>query len=405
MSLSPQEKETLQFAIDKLEQKLSEDAVASEGIGQSISDIEKEDSIYKKIWLQHHLWILNYEREIEGLNGEYIAAPFSYIDLIEHAENRGRMYQGTVSSDPKIIPEMVGGGIAASPKANNENNALNPDLDALIDLLVNGISPSGTSTVGDSGYTAGATQIVCSSALSPNTWYLVGNDVIMKIGGVTEIPAGGSCSLPEFTTQITCIAGGGIWEETEASWIGTVEKVYGDNNVSAGASMTGWTGYSNTERTSKTATSTTQRLMDALIADLNTYIDIWLVALNKTKSAVNRNDAPNMSIPDRTTTNDDFDYITDYRASTPIQDGDPGIDGLSNKIASRKSFISTRPTTIKNAKKEYYGQRTTYTKMRCNIQNGSLTKILYFEELQSDFPAGGSPEEQKRLNDMKALLA
>lgn len=405
MSLNPQEQETLALAVEKLEQKIVEDGLTGEGLETSRAEAEKEDNIYKKEWDKYHTWILNYEREIEGLSGEYIAAPFSIQDLEEQVENRGRLYQGTVSSDPKVIPEMVGAGLASDKKAPNEIDDLHPQFYQILDFLVNGIGSPGTATIGDTGYAPGDTEIIFSTAVSPNTWYLGNLDVLIKIGAVSSTPAGGSCSLPEFLTESECTTEGGVWETTDPSWTGTVEEVYGDNAMASGSFLGPWLGYSNSERSSKSASTTTQRLMDALVAQLNVYVDAWIVSMTKTKTSVNNNDAPNMNEPDRTTTNENHDYLTTYRLTTPIQDGDPGIDGLEALMASRTSFIGTRPVTIKTAKAEYYAQRTNFTKMRSNIQAGSLTRMRYFEEFQVDFPAGGSQEERKRLQEMNTLLA
>ncbi len=405
MSLNQQEIETLELQIEKLEQKIIEDGLTGIGLEQSKIEAGKEDAIFAKEWNKFHMYLLGYEREIEGLSGEHIAAPFSINDIEEHVENRGRLYQGIVSTDPRSIAEMLGAGLSPTPQAPNESNSLHPQLDEIIDFLVNGIGSPGTATVGDTGYSPGDPDITFSTSVSPNTWYLGNNDVLIKIGSVTNIPAGGSCSLPEYTTESECTDEGGTWETTEASWTGTVIQVYGDNAIPSGATFGPWSGYSNPERTSKSASSTTQRLMDALIDQLNVYVDAWLVALTKTKNAVTTNEAPNMNEADKTTTVTDHTYMTTYRLTTPIQDGDPGLDGLTTKMTSRKAFIISRPPTIKTDKEEFYASRINYTKMRCNTQSGSLTKMRYFETFQAEFPAGGSPEERKRLQEMKRLLA
>ena len=404
MSLSPQERLTLELAVKKLEQKLVEDSLTGDGLEVSKQEAQKEDNIYNREWLKHHTWILNYEKEIEGLSGEHIAAPFAIQDLEEHVENRGRLYQGTVSSDPRNIPEMLGAGLSPTRKFPNEIDSMHPNFYALLDFLVNGLGSTSSSTVASSGYSAGDSTLVCSSSLGANSWYLCANDVLLEIGSVIATPSGGSCSNPAHTTQSSCVSPE-TWETIDASWSGTIISRLGDNSMSGGSACGGWSGYSNSERTNKASSSTTQRLMNALVAQLNEYIDAWLLALNKTKVSAVNNSAPNMIEADRQTSIEDHAYLTNYRSTTPLQDGDPGIDGLSGLMGSRQSFIVSRPGRARTAKGDYYPQRINYTKMRSNIQGGTLTRIRYFESFLLDFPSGGSMEEQKRLQEMKALLA
>lgn len=410
MALSESDKVSLKRQIVDLEKDIEAQKNASGGIEEKIKRLEADDAVYKKQWDFNNSIIYSYEKEIRRLNGTFIASPILEQDLIDHALEKGRLYQGVVSQDPKVIPEFNGGGLSPILDILHELDMITK-LNAIINLLKNGTGGVNPSTTLDQAYVAGSSSFVAKGNLTPNTWYLLGNDTLVKVGSVSSEETG-TCSLSQYTTESSCLSHMGTWTSTGFAYTAQIIERFSyidglDVNVNDNASVSVFTGYTNAERTSKVASTTTQRMFNAIYnGGLKKYVNLLSSAVNEEVSILSENQDPNLNQTDKTNTSNLKSNLDTYKITYPIQNGTPGIDQLSTLLSDRNSFIPGRVTRATQAKYAYYPARVNFSKLRSNVQEGTLSRVQFLKtSVGPSFPPGGNVESLKRLNDLKALLS
>lgn len=413
MNLSLDDKKIISERILDMEGSIVDNDLVRDSHLDNLDLAKNVDKTYKNIWFESHRYISQYEKEIESLIGEAISKPVKEQDLVDLANNSGRLYQGIISTAAKPISEFTGGGISKKIITPNEKLALSPELDEIANVLVNGKDDfSFPSVLLALGYSPGAGTLTTSGELLGNHWYLVGYDAILHISSVIHNPyqsaTPGYCQGASGEDQATCEGNGGTWIPPQPavpeSWVGTISEVYEDGSAPTGGAVSSWGGYNNSERLSKVASSTTQRLMGALLNKFANNVNPWHTALKKTYTSVINNNAPNMDEDDKGVTCTDYAYLTTYIETYPIHDGPTGIDGLVSRIASRKIFIDPRVERIRDSKKVFYGLRFDFTNLRADIQSGTLTEVIFTSNLLSEFLPGGSDVQKRSLKLLKSLL-
>ena len=157
--------------------------------------------------------------------------------------------------------------------------------------------------------------------------------------------------ITQYTTQGSCEAADptpGVWTAGTYHRATISERYFltgFDSNVGAGGTVKNFTGYTNTERTSKTATNTSQAMFDQFETYLDQYLGEWEFALAKEVDNLSKNQDPLLSASDKLTTEADKTYITAYLVQTRLGDiltidqtyvGVNSVDGdtlLANEIA------------------------------------------------------------------------
>lgn len=400
MALSEQEKASIQKQIKDMETAMAEQALTGEGVDKTLAELKVADAFNQKQWAKFHSYIQSYELEIEGLTGEYIDDPITEKDVIAHASSGGRLYQNPDGTDTKNIPQYNGAPIKTGRPRELDNIA---KIMEQINLLRLGTQNSGGGSNVQGGYSSGSSSINLDSSINPG-WVLVGGRTLLRVaaGG-----SGGSCSLPAYTTQATCTSNSGTW--TTYYTYNILDRV-NDMSFSDDTGVTPvWTGFTNAERLAKDAVDNNkQALMDQLIVRLDTELGKWQSILqSKTLQFSQKNKAENMD-PAAVNTHLLADtYLTTYRSTKPIQDGTPGLDELIAKINARDSYRTVRAQACKEAKKEYYGQRKSFSDARADVQSGTLKRITFLSGLKKDggFKPGGTSQQQKQLSALKKLLA
>lgn len=372
----------------KLIIKLEEDIAREESLNKKLAHYQEVEALNEKIWLHYHYIILNYEKVIQTLEGTYIKAPFTNQDVVNLARNKGRLYQGTVSTSAKVIPQMVGGNTAqGAPNSARELDnydwitaLIGSQADPTGGILQQGTQNGSWSTAVYGGYTAG--DSLSTTSRPPAGWALLGNNTLVFISSRTDVYSTGSPgppAIPPVYLYTVC----------------RISNRVNDTSYAAGTSVAGWSGYSNTERTSAVASSTTQALYNALILQspdstkksLKYALERWNSFVGHIVYAQEANDSPTMTDADRKAALDLQTYLNDYIVSMPVYDGILGINGLQDQIENRLTV--TLPETLANSysqKELFYAPRISYTNMRGDIQNGSLTTVFYLEMLLSKYP-------------------
>lgn len=400
MALTEQERASIEKQIKDMETAMAEQALTGEGVDKTLADLKIADAFNQKQWAKFHSYIQFYELEIEGLTGEYVDDPITEKDVIEHASSGGRLYQNPNGTDTKNIPQYNGAPIKTGRPRELDNKT---KILEQINLLRLGTQNSGGGSNVQGGYSAGSNTINLEYSINPG-WILVGGVTLLN---VTAGASGGTCSKSQYTTQTTCTANAGVWT---TYYTYNISDRVNDASHSDNTSVTPiWTGFTNAERLAKDAVDNNkQGIMNALITRLDTELGKWQTILQtKTIHFSQKNKAENM---DPAAVNEHLlvdAYLTTYRATKPIQDGTPGLDEVIAKINARDTYRVTRANACKEAKKEYYGQRKSFSDARADVQSGTLKRITFLSGLKKDggFKPGGTPQQQKQLVALKKLLA
>ena len=412
--LTNEERLNLEDQLSRVQAQLDAEATSRTGLKRKNEEAQKDEAFFRKKFDYVHAIILRYEQEIEALSGDYIAQPFGEQDVESQANETGRLYQGLVSTEPKRIPEMYGEGLSTTKAPFYETKDIATCLH-LIDTLLNGETPNTpTGTTLQLPYTAGSATFVSNGLITPNNWYLLGGVTLVYVGNVVYSPAisgGGSCSLPAFTTEPDCLLGGGVWSVTPPVaefWTATITARYFlpgfDNNVAKDMGISNFTGYSNSERTSKIATSTEQSMFDTFTNLLRDKINKVIETLKIEIQALNKNEDPGLNLVHKSITEGFHTYLVEYVLLLPLGDGPNGIDGLKSYLETRQAWVPVRVDTCKTAKALFYNERIAHTVTRCDIQSGTLTRIKFLATLGNMYPETGNPSLLNKRDAIKKVL-
>lgn len=405
MILTEHEIKNLEKQLIDLRERYAASKITAGSLQKSLNNAIEDERVFKKQFDNVHAIIRSYETEVERINGRHHDIPFSEQDIINHVNEKGRMYNGFNSMSPITIPEMIGQNWSVNKTQPNEVDNFTT-INHLINTILNGEGPfsfSPTSLSDD--YTSGSGSIKTNGALTPNNWYLIGGHSLLYISSVSYTPASlGTCVGASGSTALECATNGGVWQSnpTQAYWTGTISQRYFlsgfDNNASAGASVSSWSGYSNSERTNKAASSTSQSMMNMFISHLENYLTIWKNLVSQELEIQQRNpEQPQDSLSNV----DDISWITEYLLTTPIGNGDPGIDGLQNRITQRQDYFPTRiGINITN----HYNSRINLTKMRSDRQSGTLKVVVFISNMKTDFPDNGNNSLMEQIIQIEKML-
>lgn len=384
--MTPKETENIEKQIKQLEDSIQADEVARGGLIDKIAKAQKDEDFNKSQFQKYHNILFYYELEVEGMSGEKIAKPISESDVSDLADNGGRLYKGIDGTDAKIIPELVGGGLFSGRVPFELDRRYY--IDTLIQILRSGTGESQYSDLVDN-YVAGSGTVELENQVGSDIWVFLGQSCLIKIGQPTPVTSGGGG------------VGGGGSSTTTYSY--PVIDFLQDTDSSEG--VVPFNGFSNSQRTSKNGGSL-QGIMNTLEDLMGSEVGGWYeVLVNKTKRACDMNTDDNFDTNARIESFNTFTYLTFYLDSVPLEDGVNGLDGLIAKMDSRQGYINgTRIDEISVAKKFFYSLRINFINLRADIQDGSLTRVRYMSKLMEEIPPGGSAQQKKAIQVLKALL-
>jgi hypothetical protein len=179
-----------------------------------------------------------------------------------------------------------------------------------------------------------------------------------------------------------------------------------DVSISGGASVETWPGYSNLERSTKVATSTTQRFFNVLLGHLQAYFVKFRAFIQDQLDLLNRNPDPDKSLIAISDNETYLSRIDAYIAQNyPLNNGTPGIAVLQLILSDRTVYRAARPAQAVSSKVPYYAARINMTRLRVNIQSGTLTRVRFLSTVRELTPKGGDPGLTKTIKSLKALIA
>lgn len=316
---------------------------------KSIPNNEKKETTNKKLFDYYDSIVSSYEKEIKPIKGTYIISPILEQDILNRSTFTGRLYDTSGAQDVIKVPEFTGGNTAT---ASDYENLKFPLYSPPITRLTHGLET--TCTYNNSAETT-ITPTSSSFRVNSISGLSTGKEVIIEktgesfIANVTNLVPYGSMGVHTVNfTFVTPIA----------------------NNVATGASVKGaWTGYTNTERTTKVS-PLYQTVMNYYISKINEVLSAHIAFLNTQKLAIfsNQDDSLDPNIKTNIT-NRVNQYIT-YRSTTDISD--TGISTLTNLNSTRQPEAAARAIAANTAKSKYYDKRYFWAVERCGNE-GTLT--------------------------------
>lgn len=329
-------------------------------------ELSKVDSAFKKFFDYYNDDIIGrYDAERKLINGQYIAAPITEADIISSGSLAGGRIQPSLPATDVIrIAEFDGGPLIVDPA--NELEFIADQAEAE-DVLVNGYggaSPPATVET-DTAITAASTALQLTDAstfsITPGSVFVVadgGDFAVIKIltfvMQVSPVP-------PPFVADCTIEV-----------------LVPPTGSIAPGANLEAFTGFTNGERTTKTASDPQlQPLMDYLILQLQTKINQRITSLNAQLVELAANQDPDgvSEITTATTNvNSSKNILTNYLITTNISNS--GLGTLSAERSQRGTDTTTRLAQIVNAytgrTQNYFNERYNFANNRGSTSRGSL---------------------------------
>lgn len=324
------------------------------------------DGAFKKFFDQYNDKIIaKYDLERRKLDGTYIASPISETDIQETATLSDNRIQPTLpQTDVVRIDEFDGGNTIVDPNNETQNISDQASIESTLQFGYGGSSPGGTVSTTTS-IDANSTSL----QLTSSTTYSI------SPGTTLMISTGGDFALVKVLTFVMQVS------PVPPPYIAncTIEVVVAPSGIiPSGQVLLAFNGFSNGERTSKTASdSDYQGLMNYLIDQLELEINSRISNLNDQLSAIFANeDEEGLSEFSVATTNINTskNFLTNYLITTNISNA--GLASLAAERSIRSPQIVSRVAEIENAytgrSLNYYDQRYLFANNRANTSRGIL---------------------------------
>ncbi len=332
-------------------------------------ELAKVDSAFKKFFDYYNNDIIaHYDSEKKAINGQFITSPITEADIQASGSlSGGRIQPSLPATDVIRIPEFDGGGLSVTPDANNELQFIT-DQATQENVLVNGYGGTAPSltTVTATAVTAASTTLQLTN---PAATYSITPGTVLIVSSISDFAV---VRIDTFVMQVTPVPPPYIAN------CGITVLVPPTGSIPSGQPLKAFTGFTNSERTSKTTTDPQlQGLMDYLVLQLQNKINGRISTLNAQLAAIALNQDPDgvAALTQATTdVNASKTFLTNYLVSTNISNS--GLGTLSTERGSRTTQANARVAAITAAytgqSKNYYNERYNSANNRGNTSRGSL---------------------------------
>lgn len=328
------------------------------------AELAVSDSAFKAFFDYYNTQIIGqYDSEKRAINGQYVDTPVSESDIQACASlSGGRIQPSLPQTDVVRIAQFDG-----TPTLIDTANELQriSDQASVEDALVNGYG--GTTPVGvttTSVITSSSTTLNLSGtgiAIAPNSTFVItylSDLAVVKILTIVVTPG----TIPN--------------PDTAACTIQLIVSPSG--TIPAGQGLTAFTGFTNGERTTKTASNPNlQPLMNSLVSQLQTAVNGRISNLNTQITALGLNQDPDgtsQTSTALTNVNTSKNFLTNYLVATNISNS--GLGTLALERTNRTTDANTRVSQINSAYTgrtlNYYDARYNFANNRANTARGSL---------------------------------
>jgi hypothetical protein len=337
-----------------------------------IAQKQQVDDAFKDLFEYYNTNVIGfYDAERKAINGEFVASPVVEADILGVGSNppTGRLVPTPPANDIVRIPEFDDGAYTSiAPNYEQLHIADQADVE---DVLVNGYGP-GTYPP----------TLETFTALTPSSTTLELEDASVAITGITVgtiflLIDGGDLAVVKVTN--TTVPPGTPPPYKLNLDIELIVPPTG--TIPVGTTLDSFTGFTNPERTIKTATDPDyQPLMDYLIGELEARINDRISRLNEQLTALAGNEDADGAAQITTATtnaNNSKNYLTNYLLTTDISN--TGISSLASERGLRSTFLTIRLGEIlanyTGQTEDYYEQRYQTANNRGNTQRGTLRAV------------------------------
>lgn len=337
-----------------------------------IEQKQKVDDAFKALFAYYNDDIIGqYDIERKAINGTFVASPVTEADILGVGSNppTGRLVPTPPTTDIIRVAEFDAGGYTST--APNYEQKHITDQAAVENTLVNGYGP-GTYPM----------TLETFTALTPSSTTLSLEDASVAISGIVSgtvfiVLGVGDLAVVKVTSTSVPVGAPPPYKLDLVIEL----LVPPTGTIAAGANLDSFTGFTNLERTAKTASDPDfQPLMDYLIQELEDRINDRISRLNEQLPALaaNQDDDGAADIATATSNvNASKTFLTNYLITTDISD--TGISSLSSERATRSGQLTTRLSQILAAytgqTEDYYEQRYQTANNRGNTQRGTLRAV------------------------------
>ena len=337
-----------------------------------IEQKQKVDDAFKALFAYYNDNVIGkYDAERKAINGTFVTSPILESDILGVGSNppTGRLVPTPPATDIVRVDAFDAGGYTGLDVNNEQQHIV--DQATTENVLVNGYGP-GTYPMTLETFTAltpSSTTLsledasVAISGISNGTVFLVigvGDLAVVKVIS-TSVPVG---TPPPYKLDLV------------------IELIVPPTStIPAGANLDAFTGFTNSERTTKVSSDPDlQPLMDYLISLLESKITDRISRLNEQLAALPLNEdtdgAANITTA-TTNANASKTFLTNYLLTTDISN--TGLASLSSERATRSGQLTTRLSQILAAytgqTENYYEQRYQTANNRGNTQRGTLRAV------------------------------
>jgi len=335
-----------------------------------IEQKQKVDDAFKALFSYYNDSIIKkYDAERKALNGSFIANPIVEADIIAVGSNpiSGRLAPTPPAVDIVRIPEFDGTAYTSIDPINEQQLIL--DQEDVENVLQNGYGPGSYPVT-----------LKTKTALTPTSTTLELEDPSSPISGIVTgtvflVIGGGDLAVVKVLTATPVVSPPPPPYRLNL----TIELIVPPSGtIAAGANLYSFTGFTNSERTTKVASNPDfQPLMDYLISLLESKINDRISKLNAQLSAVTSNDDPDAVAElasAASNINASSTFLTNYLLTTDISN--TGLASLASERGIRSGQVTARLAEILAAytgqTEDYYEQRYQIANNRGNTQRGTL---------------------------------
>lgn len=390
--------------IAQLTKEQAKAASAAETFTQAVAaqqaravELSVVDGAFKKMFDYYDTDIIGkYDLEQRWINGRLITNPVTESDIISCASLAGGRLQPTLPVTDIIRITQFDG----TPNTTDANNELQH---------ITNQSQAETTLVSGYGGSAPAASVLTNSIITPSSTTLQlsdsGSSYSIAPNSVFVIVDGGDLAVVKiltFTMQVS---------PSPPPYIANCNievLVPPSGSIAVGQQLSVFSGFSNSERTTKTAASPQlQPLMDYLVSDLQSKINSRITTLNNQLSAISTNldPEPGTELTTATTNvNASKTFLNNYLITTDVSN--TGLSSLSSERGTRSSQASARVSQITSAytgrTKNYYDERYNSANNRANTSRGTLRQQKNAEQVavQSQTYATSLTDQANAIQDL-----
>ena len=366
-TLTPQEIEQLTKEKAKAESAATTYANAVTALNARAAELLVADNAFKKFFDYYNDNIIGkYDLERRWLNGYTLTSPVLEADIVACASLAGgRIQPALPATDVVRISQFDGTPFTTNPDHENQHIIDQAPIENAVANGYGGVAPAitieTTTAITPTSTTLTLEDPATTFSLAPNEVYVVANGGDLAVFKVLTFVMQVSPTPPPYVANLTI--------ELIVPPTGT---------IAAGQTLDVFTGFTNGERTTKTASDPDyQPLMNYFVTSLQAKINQRITTLNNQLPAIaaNEDEEPGTELTTATTNvNTSKTFLTNYLITTDISN--TGLSSLSTERGVRSAQITARVAQIINAytgrTKNYYNERYNAANNRANTSRGSL---------------------------------